>query len=506
MKTKVYLLSLLAVFFTSCDGYFSGMDIKNEYSPDINTVMSDANQYPSLLSGVCSSYWSALLGWGNEAIWPLGTVSDQYAPGAGNFNLKTWSYYDGFDKPEIDNSNEDSTFPKAIWYDFYGMINTLKNILAAIDNGVVYTEGGKDATYKILANTYFLMGTCYTEMALLFDQCFLITETTDVISITGESLVPASSVQSAALDYLDKCISICEEKGDFANLSGMFPNNTMATGGKLKQLANFMAARCLAYFPRNKEEAATVDWNKVLGYAKNGLAEDIIATLPNNDYEQWTLVQNAAPTGGWVRIGMRILKMMCPNDANAKWPLPRDFGSTATLPELNSPDHRLLTDFIYTPEHKSPSGTSFTGYTNYSPYSLNRFNDYATDGNGDEFLFTKVESDLIYAEALLNTGKTNEAVTLINVTREGRGHLKDITPASAAEEIIKALYYERFIECGFPYPATSFYDRRRTPVDEYQLTTRSFRQLPVPCYELKTYGLESYTFGGEKDANSKYKF
>ena len=267
-----------------------------------------------------------------------------------------------------------------------------------------------------------------------------------------------------------------------------------------------MAARCLAYFPRNKEEAATVDWNKVLGYAKNGLAEDIIATLPNNDYEQWTLVHNAAPTGGWVRIGMRILKMMCPNDANAKWPLPRDFGSTATLPELNSPDHRLLTDFIYTPEHKSPSGTSFTGYTNYSPYSLNRFNDYATDGNGDEFLFTKVESDLIYAEALLNTGKTNEAVTLINVTREGRGHLKDITPASAAEEIIKALYYERFIECGFPYPATSFYDRRRTPVDEYQLTTRSFRQLPVPCYELKTYGLESYTFGGEKDANSKYKF
>ena len=153
MKTKVYLLSLLAVFFTSCDSYFSGMDIKNEYSPDINTVMSDANQYPSLLSGVCSSYWSALLGWGNEAIWPLGTVSDQYAPGAGNFNLKTWSYYDGFDKPEIDNSNEDSTFPKAIWYDFYGMINTLKNILAAIDNGVVYTEGGQDATYKILANT-----------------------------------------------------------------------------------------------------------------------------------------------------------------------------------------------------------------------------------------------------------------------------------------------------------------------------------------------------------------
>ena len=32
MKAKIYLLSLLAVFFSSCDGYFSGMDIKNEYT------------------------------------------------------------------------------------------------------------------------------------------------------------------------------------------------------------------------------------------------------------------------------------------------------------------------------------------------------------------------------------------------------------------------------------------------------------------------------------------
>lgn len=507
MKTKVYLLSLLTTLLvTSCDGYFSGMNIKNEYAPDINTVMNDASQYPSLLSGVCTSYWSALLGYGNEAIWPLSSSADQYAPGAGNFNFKTWAYYDGFEKPEIDNSNESATFPKAIWYDFYGMINTLKNILTAIDNGAIYTEGGQDATYKILANSYFLMGACYTEMALLFDQCFIITETTDVSAITGESLEPASTVQATALDYFDRCIRICNEQGDFSNLSGMFPNNTMATGSKLKQLANFMAARCLAYFPRTKEETASVDWNRVLNYAKDGLTEDIVATLPNNDYSQWTLVQNAAPTGGWARIGMRILKMMCPDDPNAQWPLPRDFESTSTLPELSSPDHRLLTDFVYTPDHRSPAGTSFTGYTNYSPYSLNRFNDYAVDGNGDEYLYTKTESELIYAEALLNTCRSGDAVTLINVTRQGRGRLNDLTAASTKDEVTRALYYERFVECDFPYPATSFYDRRRTPVDEFQLTTRSFRQLPVPCYELNTYGVENYTFGGEMDANSNYKF
>lgn len=506
MKAKIYLLSLLAVFFSSCDGYFSDMDIKNEYSPSIETVMGDANQYPSLLSGVCTSYWGALLGWGNEAIWPMGTVSDQYAPGAGNFNLTTWSYYDGFEKPEIDNSNESATFPKALWYDFYGMINTLKNVLAGIEGGAVYTESGQETNYKILANAYFLMGTVYTEMALFFDQAFILTETTDVSTITAEDLRPASEVQAKALWYLDECIKICNEKGNFTNLAGLFPNNTMATGNQLKQLANFMAARCLAYFPRTKAETEALDWNKVLGYAKDALQEDIIATLPNPDYGQWTLIQNASPQGGWARVGMRILEMMCPNDPNAVWPIPRDFEATSTLPEFTSPDKRLTTDFEYTPDHKSPAGVSFSGYQKYSPYSIVRFCDYRFSDEGDMYLYTKTESDLIYAEALMNTNNAGAAADIINVTRVGRGELEAVSATTAPDELTRALYYERFIECDFPYPATAFFDRRRVPLDEFQLTTRSFRQLPVPFYELKTYGLESYTFGGEKDANPLYKF
>ena len=506
MKAKIYLLSLLAVFFSSCDGYFSDMNIKNEYSPSIETVMSDANQYPSLLSGVCTSYWEALLGYGNEAMWPLSSNADQYAPGAGNFNFTTWSYYDGFEKPEIDNSNESSTFPKNLWYDFYSMINILKDVIAGIENGATYVENGQDANYKILANAYFLMGTCYTEMSLFFDKAFVLTETTDVSAITGEDLQPASEVQKTALNYLDKCIQICNEKGDFSNLDGLFPNNTMANGNKLKQLASFMAARCMAYFPRTKAETASVDWTKVLNYAKDGLQEDIKVTRPNPDYSQWTLIQNASAESGWGRVGMRILEMMCPDDPNAVWPLPRDFDATATLPEFVSPDKRLKTDFTYTPEHKSPAGVGFGGYQKYSPYSVNRFCDYRFNDEGDMYLYTKTESDLLYAEALTNTGAKGDAANLINVTRVGRGELEAVSAATPDEELTRALYYERFVECDFIYPATSFFDRRRVPLDEFQLTTRSFRQLPVPLIELKAFGLEGYTFGGEQDANPLYKF
>lgn len=125
------------------------------------------------------------------------------------------------------------------------------------------------------------------------------------------------------------------------------------------------------------------------------------------------------------------------------------------------------------------------------------------NGEGDMYLFTKTESDLLYAEALLNTNGAVDAADIINVTRVGRGGLP---AATVADDLTRALYYERFVECDFVYPATSLFDRRRTPIDEFQITTRSFRQLPVPVIELKAFGLETYTFGGEQDANPNYKF
>ncbi len=504
MKTKIFLLSLLTTFFVSCDDYFSDMDIKNEYSPNIETVMADASQYPSLLSGVCVSYWNYFLGYGDASFWPFPVNADQFAASAGNWDAKKYMYYAQCEKPEIDNYDEAAAFPKQFWNDLYAMINTLKDILKAIDNGAVYREGGEDLNYKILANAYFLMGSCYTEMALLFDQGVLITETTDVSNITAESLVSASEVQKQALDYLDKCIQICQQKGDFTNLANMFPNGTMSTGNKVSQLANFMAARCLAYFPRTNDEA--VDWNRIKGYAQKALQEDIVVSLPNSDYATFTCVGQASPTTGWNRVGMRILKMMCPNDANAVWPLPIDFSSTAGLPEFNSPDKRLQTYFTYAPAEKSPAGTTFSGYQNYSPYALNRFNDWTDDDQGTMYLYTLAESDLLYAEALVNTNDIANAVTLINKTRVNNGELTALTASDSKDDVLRALYYERFIESDFPNPVTPFYDRRRTPLDEFQLATRSFRQLPVPYYDLKNFGLESYTFGGAKDENSKYKF
>lgn len=508
MKTKIYILSLLTVLLTSCDGYFSGMDIKNEYDPDIETVMGDINQYPALIGGGYANWWKYSLEAGDGDTWRLAVNADVYAGGAGNFGLREHMYYANCEKAEIANTDQNAGFPKRLWYNYYSMINTVRNMLAMMkEKELVYKEGGQDVTYKILANNYFLMGAYYTELALLFDKCFILTEDTDIQNVTVDNIAEAKDVQALALAYLDKCISICKEH-EFGNFEGLLPLNVVGDNKKLEKMANFMAARAIAYFPRTNEE--TVNWAKVLSYINNGLSEDIKATLPLQGFDIWSAAVAGYPEGNqWVRVGMRIINMMAKDDKSAPWPLPADFLNSDVLPEVtNSPDNRIKTDFIYYPSATTPSGgLSYAGYQYYSSYVLKRFTETGQpSGAGDLYLFMKAESDLLKAEALLNTDKKEEAVPLINITRTGRGNMKDITASSTEAEVLEAIYYERFVECGFAYAGTSFYDRRRTPIDKFQLTTRSFRQLPIPVIELKFYNLDSYTFGGEPDKNDKYKF
>lgn len=506
MKTKILSFSLFLMVLTSCNSYFSNMDIDNEYDPDIETVMGDINQYPSLIGGGYSNWWNHML-YSDGNTWCLATNADAYAAGAGNWEMRTYAYYKNYEKPEIANTDQNAAFPKTFWYNQYSKINTVKNMLSMIkEKGLVYKEGGEDATYKILANCYFLMGAYYTELALLFDKCFILTEDTDNNNITVDDLVSSDKVQAQALIYLDKCIDICNNY-TFDNFESLLPSNVISNSDKLKRMANFMAARALAYFPRTNE--TNVDWNQVLQYIDNGLEEDIKATLPLQGFEVWSMAAAGYPEGQqWVRVNMRVINMMANNDPNAPWPLPADFMNDETLPEATSDDYRLGTDFIYYPNPESPSGgMSYAGYQYYSSYALKRFTDTGQpSGVGDLYLFMKAESDLLKAEALLNVGRKSEAVSLINITREGRGHLHDITEISTDNDVLEAIYYERFVECGYAYAGTPFYDRRRTPIDKFQLATRSFRELPIPVMELTFWNLDSYTFGGEPDRNDKYEF
>ena len=509
MKTKAILISLLTLGLVSCNGYFSDMKVRDEYHPDIEAVMGDINQYPSLIAGAYANLWDYMLNYESET-WGLATEADQYAAGAGNWNLRNFMYYDKYEKAEIDNTDASSSFPKDIWYDYYSVISTVTNMLRTMkaDATMVYKEAGEDVTYKVLANNYFLLGMAYTELALLFDKCLAITEDTDLGNVSAEDFKPASEIQTLALSYLDKCIELCKAH-TFDNFAGVFPGGSVANNNKLMRMANFMAARVLAYFPRTNKE--TVDWSKVLGYINTGLDQDVFSTQPDETtYDAWSLAVAGHRNSQWVRINLRIIKMMAPNDPNVKWPMPQgwDYSKEGDIPDVTTDDKRVKSYFIYTTDPQAPIGTSYGTWEYYSPYLLSeKYNASGNpDGKGKIYLFMKSESDLIRAEALAQTGKLSDAATIVNQTRVTNGGLTDITASSSKDAILRAIYYERFVECDFAYHITPFYDRRRTPIDEFQITTQSFRQLPVPKVELEFYDMEGYTFGGPRDAYPQYKF
>lgn len=511
MRKIIYYISCIIILnLTACEPYFSGLDIKNDHQPDISTVMGDINQYPSLISGAYNNWWHHMLGANDGDTWIFATNSDAFTAGAGNWDLQTYYYRKNYEKPMIPNTDKNAGFPRTLWYNQYSKISTIRNMLAMIENDqLVYKEENKDQTFKILANCYFLMGAFYTELSLLFDKCFIVTENTDLQNITTEDIKPASEAKTLAIEYLDKCIEICDTES-FTNFGGLLPSGIIDNNIKLRQFANFMAARALTYYPRNKADYNSVDWNEVKKYISDGLSEDVKATLPQQGWDEWSYAAASWPGGNqWGRVGMRVINMMAyTGDPGAVWPLPIDFGQGQTLPEASSPDFRLGTDFVYYPSVNTPTGgLSYDGYSKYSSYVLNRFSETGQQsGEGDLYFFTKAESDLLYAEAALQTSETSKAVQMVNLTRVNRGKLNDIDINSSKEEILEAIFYERFVECGYAYTVTPFYDRRRTPIDKFQLTTRSFRQLPIPILELSFYNIDSYTFGGEQDKNDQYNF
>lgn len=518
MKAKSIIFGLIALMFVSCQGYFSDMNIPNEYEPDIAVVMGDVNQYPALVKGLYKSYWDAMTDYNCEPLFVVGTNADIFCPGAGNWSMRDYTYSQAeFEKPEINNADASSEFPKSRWYAMYSMIGTLRSMLSTIKtNDLKYFESGADMTDKILANLYFLYGLVYSEMALMFDKCFVITEETDISTISVDDIKPASEVCALAISYFDKCLELCK-KTSFTNFVNCWPNEAVATSADLERCANFFAARLLAYMPRDNFKDVQPDWNKILTYAEKGLEKDIKASLPGESTfgDIWTQAMAGYYNTGWMRASMRLIKMMAPEDANAVWPTPKSysFAVNGAFPEVtNCPDARLNTYFVYSNSPSGPAnGLDFT--TSCSTYAFNLENRFCManqpSGEGDVYLFNKTESDLILAEAYLNTGNLAKAAELVNLTHEGIGHMTDVMSSSSKEKILRGIYYEMFLEACWGNSFNGWYNRRRTPIDEFQLTTRSFRELPIPRVELDFYGLEGYTFGGTYEAEREkpsYKF
>ena len=145
--------------------------------------------------------------------------------------------------------------------------------------------------------------------------------------------------------------------------------------------------------------------------------------------------------------------------------------------------------------HQSNLGSIRYSYLAYPGYGLP-----GEDGTGFAPQFTPTVNDLLWAEALIETGSLAQGADLINKTRVDRGNLPAATAAQGKAELLKALRYEQDVEL-FTLSAMNYYNRRR--IDD--LKSGTARQMPVPAKELQVLQEELYTFGGPTDPGTPAK-
>jgi hypothetical protein len=256
-----------------------------------------------------------------------------------------------------------------------------------------------------------------------------------------------------------------------------------------------MAARIVAYTPRNATENAAVDWNKVLQYASHGISSGTpfdFAVVEDNGTIWWDGYKAYGNYGPWLRVSMRVMHEMNPN-------LPERYTSCSSIPEdaAGFTDDRYATDFTYI--GTLPFACA-RGAWHFSNWEHSRYGEKSAKGDVSWYsgTFTGVapmvlaaENDLLWAEALVRTGgDLSVAADLVNKTRVGRGGLSPV--AADANAIMDAIHYEQDVELLTTGGGLQWFNRRR--IDGLQTGTP--RHLPIPAKELEIDELQIYTFGG----------
>lgn len=528
------------------------LNIGNPNAPDSKRALSDPATVEQIAVGAFQTWYLTTQGGFGEDQYPaltLSVMARSHTAAWNNFNIRfytgctnaNWDVYTtatngtcsteqlGTIFPRIEWQNNPASAQRtqieAMWYGYYSALSSANDVVKAIRvNNLVITDAGTTKMVETMA--LLAQGLALSGIALNYDQGFIVDYNTDLATLTFS---PAAAVRDAALAKFDEVIANAnantfEVPSSFFGSPGLGYDNV-----KIAQIANTMAARLLAYSPRNATENAAVDWARVAGYASKGIS----STSTGGTSFDIVFHQDACNT--WcdflkvwsndmttMRLHTRVAHLLDPATQPDPW-------NIALNSNPNSPDKRLGDGTVRVgpayagliagyPDTNCAKPTGCTGGTDYvwsfdqeaqrkdrgawhqSAVGQIRYDSLTTcgdnpqgaaTGEGDAVMILAAENDLIWAEALIRqpTPDLATAATLINNTRVGRGGL---TPATAGDaNLLQELQYEQDVELPGSNIAP-FYNQRR--IDKLEPLTP--HEMPVPAKELGVLQQPLYTCGG----------
>ena len=505
---------LAAVTMAGC----KSLDIQNPNAPDARRALADPGALESVAGGTLRTWFNTY------ASDPATTHCTMANSCTASWNNDHMNYYSSIDddgtrklRPyKNDLSSTEAQEIQYYWFGFYSTLSSANDALKAIrQTGVVITDAATTKRSETIAQ--LMQAEVLAEISINYDKGYIVTDSSDLATLTYSD---RKAMRDVALKKFDATIALANAN-TFTTPSG-WTNGTSYDNTQIARVANTMAARLIASWPRNAAENAAANWAQVVAYASNGMSTGTPFNLmfTGDGCGSWCnyyLLWFDDITSG--RVHTRLAHMMDPVTQKDPWP-----EAAGGNPPPNSPDKRLgngtygdasMVAGYGTIPKNAGAGTDYAwssqdnfrpsrGQYHQSEIGFVRWDcDGKDDANSVGYLFCptpafmSAQNDLLWAEGLIRTGgNLTQAATLINNSRVTRGGLAPATAADGVAGLTTKLYYEQEIELfGIPH---AYYDNRRIG----NLLTGTPNEMPVPAKELGVFGQAFYTFGGTGLANS----
>lgn len=518
MKNTRKLSAIAALLLFGAAGCVD-LDVTNPNAPDAERALATAGDVESLIAGTYRQWWNSEWSAGNSVGAILSVQSFQHSAFPANFGMH---YYSFPPRPRIENEPAHQFYVQFSWpwtYN-YRAISAAADGLKAINAGRVTYSAADEARARAFAK--FTMGLAHASLATLYDQAFIVDETTDIT--TPQTAVPYGQVMDKALALLDEAATLAAGATFTLPPSWMSKEVTSAT---LSRLAYSYKARYRAAVARTPEERQAVNWDAVIADVDRGITAHWAMAIENSNWGAfgtgWYVQTNGAT---WSQLSYYIGGMADQSGRYQRWlgyPLadrhPNLGGNAADPFIIITPDLRFPQGATLAAQRAAPGkyyiaatttgmwGQPARGTWRWSYYLPNRFAAWlASFAGAPDYIWVNVdEMRLLKAEGLFRKGDLAGAAALINVTRTANGlNATDAAgtntscvpklPNGQCGNLFEMLKWEKRLETiGQGLFTAPWYFDSRGWGDLYIGTQLEF---PMPCREAQVLLMSCYTFGG----------
>lgn len=407
------------------------LDVTNPNAPDAQRAVSTAGDVQALIAGTYNTWYTGINSWGGPGPFLSNQAFQHNAPWA-NFGME---HYGRIPRISIQNQTSDVNYSYVVypWTISYRSIAAIADGLKAVEKPEVAAELGPQMVAALKAYAKFNQALAHATLATIYDEVFIVTETTNLTET--QEPVPYAEAMTQALAMFDEAIALC-------SASFTLPFDWMSANVSnvlLKQLAHSYAARFRAQVARTAEERTGVDWSAVIRDVDSGITQDFTV------YAEWDVAwfNGMLYYGGrpdWGNLGNYLHGMADTSGNYQKWLALTDANKSHTFPDGSpvlfiTPDKRYPQGTTVAEQRANP-GTHYRvvkatgentwarpdrGTWRWSYYKHARAERYKVYQEWDVLEITHGEMRLLKAEALFRTNNRAGAAAIINETRVAAG-------------------------------------------------------------------------------------